>query len=154
MIVCSIMVDFDQREAHLSGIFEALSSGGSFLANGKELYFASDSPKVKASWVKRVLLKNGYTQSIIREFSLQNLPRQDDGSMVYGWLIDHIAANAKKEFEMAHQEELQKTSSELDKLNDNLAKMKKYLEKEEPRGAASPDPSKENGGNQDGGKKD
>jgi hypothetical protein len=154
MIVCKVVVDFGRQGAHLDGVFDALNSNGSFLANGKELYFASGLPKVKASWVKRVLVKNGYDQSIIQEFTLQNLPSQDDGPMVYGWLIDHIAANAKKEFEAVHQEELRKTSSELDKLNENLTKMKKYLDSAKSQKAASSDPSKENGGKQDGGKED
>ena len=152
MIVCSIMVDFGKVGAHLDQVFEGFQSTGAFLADGSAIYFATDDFKIKEAWVRHLLERNGYDQSIIRVFSKDALPQQSGSPVIYGWLIDHIVSNAKKEFEAVHQEQLKKAAAELDKINGDLGKIKETVATSEALKAK--EGAKDNGGKQDGGDKE
>ena len=154
MIVCSIVVDFGKFDAHLGWVFDGLGSKGAFLTDGSVIYFASDDPKIGTSGVKRILARGGYDQSIIKVFDRNSLPQQDNSPVVYGWLIDHIVANAKKQFEADNQAQLRKAASELDKLNAGLEKKIDENQQQLAKGTSVPTASDANGGKQDGGSKD
>ena len=154
MIVCSIVVDFAKSGAHLEQVFDGLRSKGAFLTDGSAIYFASDDPKTGISWVKRALIKSGYDQSIIKIFDRENLPQEDNSPVIYGWLIDHIVANAKKQFEADNQVQLQKAASALDALNAELRKKIEEAQQKKVKGTDVSTVLHTDGGKQDGGSKD
>ena len=154
MIVCSVVVDFGKPGAHLEQVFDGLKSKGAFLTDGSAIYFASDDPKIGMPWIKHVLKKSGYDQSIIKIFDKENLPQEDNTPVIYGWLIDHIVANAKKQFEADNQAQLQKAASALDALNAGLEKKIGEAQRQPAKGADVPTVSHIDGGKQDGGSKD
>lgn len=137
MICCKIIANFSDQNGDFAGLLQGLSKYGSTLYDSSMLFFATDEDNINKNKVKNILKKNKYTESIIYEYGVDNLPQES--SYINGWIKDWLVTIQKKMIESSQQENFRILSKKMDDLRD-------VIKQEEAKLAESKEVQADDGG--------
>lgn len=126
MIVCKIVADFDS-EGDFSGLFNSLAPLGAILCPDDALFFASALDRIDKKKVKRILKKNGYEDSVIVEYGVNNPPKETPS--INGWVFDYITQNAIIRLGKDNRDAIREGIHQLDEIDELVAKELVALDK-------------------------
>ena len=96
---------------------------------GFDNFFASSLDPVDKKKVKRILKKNGYEDSVIVEYGVNNPPKETPA--INGWVFDFITQNATIRLGKDNRDAIREGIHQLDEIDALVAKELDALDKEQ-----------------------